>query len=150
LITKTLTKTAIGMVSAAALIAPGAMAIAPQVSNMACQYPNSVPSKTVATGARQVERGETVKISVSVTADAGDPNGDVRLLLVGPDRGDKNNDPDVYYNSGYVPLPNDAQKGFHVRKNIPVGSYTAKAKFRGSCKFMNSSDRFNFEVTRKG
>ena len=148
MITKTLRNAVAGTAAAAALIAPGAMTVAPQIANMACQYPNSVVTQTTATGDRVVEQGDPVKISVNVTSEAGTPNGEVRTKIVGPDRKDKGDKPDVYYNSGFVPLPNDGQKGFISRDNMPPGIYTSKSKFNGNCKFASSSDRFRFQVEK--
>ncbi len=142
MIAKTL-KTAVATTAAVgALVAPGAMTVAPQIANMACQYPDSVVTNTTIASQRTFERGEVGRATVTVVSDAGVPNGDLRVLVV--------QDGDTFYNSGRVPLPNDGTKGFDLPDKLKPGKYTIRAKFFGQCKFSDSSDRFRFEVQRKG
>jgi hypothetical protein len=49
-----------------------------------------------------------------------------------------------------VPLPNDGTKGFDLPDNLKPGKYIIRGKFFGKCKWMNSSDKFRFEVLRRG
>lgn len=140
MIKKTLRNALAGTAAVGAMIAPGAMTVAPQIDNMACQYPNSVPTNTTIGSQRHFEHGKVGRATVAVVSDAGVPNGDVRLLVA------KNHD--VKWSSDRVPLPNDGTKGFDLPDNLKVGEYVLRAKFFGNCKWMNSSDRFRFEVDR--
>jgi len=141
LIAKTLRNAVAGTAAVGAIVLPGAMTVAPQISNMACQYPDSVVTDTEIASQRHFDRGEVGRAVVTVVSDAGVPNGDVRLVI------SKNGD--EKWNSGRVPLPNDGTKGFDLPDKLKVGEYVLRGKFFGKCQYQNSSDRFAFTVDRK-
>ena len=147
MITKTLTKAVAGTAAVGAMMAPAAMTVAPQISNMACAYPNTAVTKVDIASQRNWEKGDVGRAVASVTSEAGTPNGDVRLLVIGPDRKDAGDQPDTYF-ADRAPLPNDGTKGFDLPDNLRVAEYVIRVKFFGHCRFMDSSDKFRMEVER--
>lgn len=135
-----ITKTLRNFVAAAAvggtMLVPAVTTIAPQVENMACNYPNSIVTNTDIV-APTVVRDHTANNAV-VNVDAGGmkPNGRLRFKVQGR-------------KPTWVQIRDGEPASFSFGGAFKAGrTYKLRAKFHGACRYRNSSDQMIVTVVK--
>lgn len=138
MIKKTLRNVAVGTVTAGALILPAATTVAPQMQLMGCEYPDSVVTSTKLSAPDTITAGNSYDATVDVNGQGG-PNGEVTFKVVGPitQKGDGK-----VQKSVTKTVTNGAPVTFTFGAGLKDGKkYKLKAKFKGNCRYKNSSDQ---------
>ena len=145
MIKKSLGKALVGTVAAGALALPAATVVAPSMQLMACEYPNSINTTTdVIIEDPLVRPGEAVHVDVIVDAGGKDPRGRVILTVTGP-KGTQVREKKKDVDDGTISF---ALGSFKLGKKQDEKTFRVTARFRGNCRFQNSSGVAYFTVAR--
>jgi hypothetical protein len=137
MIKKVLGKAIAGTMTAGLLMVPVAGTVAPQVANVACNYPDTVATSLKLSVDKSFQRqGERNYARIRVRSGAGTPQGLVTFRVRG------------------VKVDTDRLENGRATFKIPTvgkrGTFKVAAQFYGRCEFRNSSDIAYVTVVKKG
>jgi hypothetical protein len=137
MIKKVLTKAVAGTAAAGLLMLPAVGTVAPQIANVACQYPDSVSTSMNIDVAKSVVRqGEKNSATIVVRSGAGVPKGNVTFEIQGVNK---------VRNKNLV----NGRATFDIPQLKAGRTYGIDSQFRGSCQYRNSSDTAYVTVVKK-